>query len=495
MNKRYLTTAIVGAVFVVLVAWVLLAERGRVTEKGEYFALQLTDISQIQVQAKDYQYTMVRRGDEWWMTQPFEGLIAADEAKRVVESIASLKPQKRTGKNLQDPEFGLDSPSVTLTVTYKGNRSAVIRLGKQSPIGQMIFATISTEPTALFLIDQAFMSSVDKSPDSMRDKKLAAKVKTEDVKQVTLQRAGETVTAALVPLAQETTWRITQPRALKADKSAVESVITAVNGAEAVDFLPYTQENLATTGLDHPQVTATFTLQGAEPVTVYLGKEDKRSVKTSPTAAATDQDVVYATRSGRAEILAMKSSLLTDLNKGLLDLRDKHIFADLKREQINNVRVQREEGLNFSVMKSGQEWQVTAPKTGKAKVSKVDDILFAVVDLQALAYPVEDQANVDLEKYGLKLPQAALTLGVQGRGEPVSIWIGAKVPNEAERYYARTSLSNDVYEIDGALLRDLPTTMDDLLEPAAPPASPGKPSGGAPGTSPMTPPPGAPPAP
>lgn len=481
MKKRYQSTAIVGAVFVALVAWVLLAERGRVTEKGEYFALQLADISQVQMQSNSYRYTLVRRGDEWWLTEPFEGLASAEEAKRLVESIAALKPQKRTGKNLQDPEFGLDKPVVTLTITYKGKRSAVIRLGKQSPIGQMIFATISTEPEALFLIDQFFMSTVDKDPSQMREKKLAGNVKSDTVKQVMLQKSGEAVTAALVPLAQETTWRITQPRALRADKSAVESVITAVSSAEAVDFLPYTQENLATTGLNQPQVTATFTLQGEAPVTIYLGKQEKRSVKSSGTSTPTEteEEIVWATRSGRAEILAMKSTLLHDLSKSVLDLRDKHIFADLKREKINNVRVQREEGLNFSVMKSGQDWQVTAPKTGKAKISKVDDILFAIVDLQALAYPSEGEASVDLEKYGLKVPQVALALGVEGRAEPISLWIGAKVPHETERYYLRTSLSNDVYEVDGALLRDLPQSLDDLLESSSTSSATGTPPGGA----------------
>ena len=491
MKKRYLGTAIVGVIFAGLVTWTLLAERGRVAEKGEYFALQLAEVSQIQVEAKDYKYTMARRGEEWWVTQPFEGLVAEADAKQVVQAIASLKPQKREGKNLQDPEFGLDSPQVTVTVTYKGSRTAVIRLGKQSPLGSMVFATISNEPAALFLINQSFLSDVDKDPTKMREKKLAADLKTDSVKQVSIQRESETVTAALVPLAKETAWRITKPRALQADKAAVDAVISAVNANEAVDFMPYTQENLATTGLDKPRVMATITRDGAETITIYLGGQGKHAAETVATApgesaGTTDEAVVYVTRAGRQEILAMKMDLFSELNKGLLDLRDKHIL-DMKQDQIDNVRVQREQGLNFSLMKSGQDWQVTAPKTGKAQANAVNDALFSLTDLQALAYPVENEANPDLDKYGLKLPQATITVGVAGRSQPITIWIGSKVPNETARYYARTSLANDIYEIDGALLRGLPESADALIEPAGSGGSTGMPPG-----MPTPPPPGAP---
>jgi hypothetical protein len=102
--------------------------------------------------------------------------------------------------------------------------------------------------------------------------------------------------------------------------------------------------------------------------------------------------------------------------------------------------------------------------------------LFALIDLQAQAYPVENQANVDLDKYGLKLPQATLTLGRES-GQEITISVGAMVPNQPDRYYLCTSLSNDVYEVGGDLLRDLPMTADDLIESAGTPAAAKPPSG------------------
>jgi hypothetical protein len=494
MKKRYLSTAIVGVIFAGLLVYMFLGQRGRVAEEGEYFGMHAADISQIRVQAKDYSYTMVRRGEDWWITQPFEGLVSADAGKSLVEGVASLKAVGRPGKNLQDPAYGLDKPGVTVTVTYKGNRTTTIHLGQKSPLGDKIFATISDKPTTLFLVDQAFWSQVDQSPDKLREKRLAADVKLDNVKSITVQRPGEKTTAALVPLTQEPTWKITEPRPLKADKTAVEALLSAASSGEAADFMPYTQANLQATGLDQPQVVVSYTLEGAQPVTIYLGKQDKRPVPASAESPAnsgpTEQDVVYATRRGRSEILVLPASLLADLNKGLLDLRDKHIL-DLKKEQITSLRVQRQQGLNFNLLKSGQAWQMTAPKTGPAQASKVDDLLYALMDLQAQAYPVENQAQVDLAKYGLTLPQATLTAGREG-GQEITLSIGAAVPNQPDSYYLRTSLNNDVYQIDGSLLHDLPQTTDDLTGPPGASSAAPPPSGLPPGMPPGLPPPAAP---
>ncbi len=468
MKRRYLTTAVVGVIFVGLVTWVLVAERGRVPEKGEHFALQLTDISQIKVDAKDYKYTMVRRGEQWWITAPFEGLVAEDDAKQVVQAIATLKPQKREGLNLQDPEFGLDDPQATVTITYRGNRGAVIQLGKQSTLGSVIFATISNEPGALFLLDQTFITDVNKDPEKMREKKLVPELKLERVKQLRLQREGETVTAALVPLATEKTWRITEPRALRADRAAVDAVISSISMNEAVAFRAYTPENLAATGLDKPRITATVTQEGQSPITIYLGGTGTETVQNTASYAgaqsgSTEEPVVYVTRTGRPEILAMKAAYFEEMDKGLLALRDKRIL-DLKQDQIESVRVQREEGLSFSMMKTGENWQVTAPKAGKADPSAVSDTLFSITQLEALAYPVEDEASPDLDKYGLRLPRATLTIRVAGQSQPINIWVGGEVPDQPERYYARTSLANAIYEIDASLLRGLPVSADTLVE-------------------------------
>ncbi len=483
MSRRYRTTLLMGVVFVGLLAWVLFRERGRVTEKGEIFRLQLTEVSQIRVEGKNHSYTLARQGDEWWFREPFQGLAASYEAERTVRAVAALKPLKRENQDLTKPEFGLQDPQLTVTVTYRGDRTTVIKLGQQSPLGQKIFATISQEPQGLFLIDQSFLTDVDRDPETMREKKLATKVTLENVTQVTVHKGEEQVTANLVPLAQETTWQIVAPRVLKADKTAVESLITSLSYAEALEFMPYTTENLTATGLDKPQVVLTYNLKKGNPVTIYLGKEEQRTVKTTGSTTANPQQVVYATRWGRPEILVMNVSVLSDLNKGLFDLRDKHILPGLKKEQVTSLKAQREAGLSFSVMKSGNEWQVTAPRAGKAKSSKVDDVLYALVDLQATGYVVENDPNVDLAKYGLKLPQTTLTVGVEGRSTPIILWIGAPVPEKTERFYLRTSLANDVYEIDGALLRDLPQTAEDLLEPPSTTPSTGSSSSGG-GTTP-----------
>ncbi|HEY3398542.1 MAG TPA: DUF4340 domain-containing protein [Armatimonadota bacterium] len=482
MSRRYLSTLIVGVVFVGLVAWVLLQERGRVTEEGEVFALQISDLSQLRVEGKTAGYTLERRSGQWWFTAPFAGQADPAEAKRVVNAIAALKPLKRTGQDLKNPDFGLDKPQLTVTVTYHGNQTAVLRLG-QPTLGEKLFATISVDPQALFIVDQSVLADVDRKPEDMRDKKLVDWGPDQQVKEVTVQRPSESVTVKRVPLSKEPSWKITAPRELPADAVAVESVINGVASAEAADFLPYTAENLAATGLNAPAVAVTLTAE-QEAVTVYLGKTAARPRPAGATEpVAGPQQVVYATRSGRPEILALDVSALADLNKGMQELRDRHVLA-VKQDAISALQVQRSSGLSFALAKSGKEWKMTAPQPGAVRPEKLSDLLFALTDLQSLEYVVEGQANVDLTRYGLQTPSTAISVTVTGRSQPTVLLIGAAA-GTGQRVYAKTSLSPDVFIIDGALVRDLPAAATDLLAPAA--GTPAPPGAGAPPNQPAPP--------
>lgn len=460
MRRRYLTTLLAGVIFVGLVAW-LMTRGGRQTEKEEIFRLQLTQVSEIQVESEHYDYTLERQEADWWLTQPFRGLTDPDKVEPIVRAVAALKPLRRPDKDPQDPQFGLQEPVMTVTVKYRRDQTTIIRLGKQSKLGSKFFAEITGQP-GLFLIDQTFKSTLDEDPEELREKKLA-RLETEKVKHIILQRQAETVTLGLVPLMKERTWRIEKPRRLKADKWTVENLANTVKNTEALEYLPYTSENLAACGLAEPQVTVTYYRQEGEPLTVYVGKQEERETKSEYSEEPTLQQVTYVIRAGRQEILVVAASLLNDLDKSLLDLRDKHIF-DLEKNQVASLKVQREVGLSFEAMKMDEEWQVTAPRAGKIDRETIDDILYGITGLQALDYVVEDDPAVDLGQYGLRAPQVALIIGVES-GNSFTLTIGKQVPDETGCYYARTSLRNDVYQIGEALLKDLPETLDELLQP------------------------------
>lgn len=462
MRRRYLITLLIGVLFVGLVAW-LMTHGGRQTEKGEIFRLQLTQVSEIQVHSEHYDYTLKRQEDDWWLSEPFRGLTDPDQVEPIVRAVAALKPLHRPDKDPQDPQFGLQEPIMTVIARYKGDRTATIRLGKQSKLGSKFFADLSGQP-GLFIIDQTFKSTLDKDPEELREKKLA-RLRTEKVKRITLQRPEETIVVERVPLTKESTWRIEAPRRLPADKWTVENLANTTKNTEALEYLPYTSENLAACGLDKPQVTVTYYQQEGEPLTVYVGKQEERETKSEYAQQPAPQQVTYAVRAGRQEILIVAAALFNDLNKSLLDLRDKHLF-DLEKDQIASLKVQREAGLNFEAMKVGQKWQVTAPRTGEANREKIDDILYGITGLQALEYVVEDDPSVDLGQYGLRVPHVAVIVGVED-GDSFTLAIGKQVPDQTARYYARTSLHNDVYQISKVLLKDLPEGLDDLLQPEA----------------------------
>lgn len=464
MKRRYLKTIIFGLLFVGMVSWVLLKERGRVTESGEAFGLQPTAISRVSLQAGEYSYVLEKRGDDWWITSPFVGMADPDKVKPMLDAIAALKVVERKNVSLQDPEFGLQSPVLTLEFTYGGSRKVTLKLGAQSQMGEKYFASLS-DRSSLVLVDSVFRSQVDESPENLRWKRIA-KVVPEKAKWLVIRGTQGAVTVTRTPLAGEPTWAISAPRKLPADQPAVNAVLRELNDMEAVDYLDYTQANLAATGLSQPTLSVTYQPDTGPSVTVFFGKQEEREVKDETALGDANKtkktQVVYVTSSLRREILAMPAAFFLGTNKSLLDLRDKHLVS-VPSDKIVGLKVERAKGLSFEAVKSEGVWNLRAPRTGRASSVRLSDVLSALTGLEAARYEVENR-SVDLAKYGLKAPQAVLTITAQGSTSPLVLSLGSEVPGEAGRMYARLSSTSDVYVVDDSLLRNLPDSVDQLMD-------------------------------
>ena len=106
---RWRNTIAAGLLFVALLAWVMTNERRRVPEKEEVFGIDAAEVTALTIQRKGEEpITLEKRGEDWFITQPFTGLAANEEVERLVKAIAELVPRgTRAGVNLQSPDFGL----------------------------------------------------------------------------------------------------------------------------------------------------------------------------------------------------------------------------------------------------------------------------------------------------------------------------------------------------------------------------------------------------
>jgi hypothetical protein len=449
---RYRYTLAAGLVFLALFAWVLTHERGRVPEKGEVFGLDVKDVTRLEIHPRDgTPVTLEKRGEQWWLTAPFEAWASKDEVERLARDLCELKPDRRPKEDPHKAEWGLDNPELTVKM-WCGRRKFELALGKETPVGSQRYARIEGRP-GLYLVASFIATDLQKKPEDLRDKKLAH-YERDQVQALDLQTAKGTFRLEARQEGDKKVWQLVQPIQTKADHWTADTLVTRPSEVEARGF-EAVPKNLAEVGLDRPTARLTLHLQNGKALTVLVGKQVRKKVKKQYGEGEEEQDVVYAMLEGRPELLLVEASFASDLNKDLMDLRDKHVLA-LEREQVRAISVQRRQGLSFSVAKRGDTWFLDTPQPGKAKQTKVDDLLWNLEDLQTSEFIEQPK---DLKQYGLVVPDTVVSITLAD-GKTIKVLFGYKTKDN--RYYCKTSLADTVYVVSDLLLSALPTKVDDI---------------------------------
>lgn len=460
---RWRNTIAAGLVFVALLAWVITNERHRVPEKEEVFGIDAAQVTALSIQRKGEEpITLERRGEDWFLTQPFTGLASNDEAGRLVKEIAELVPRStREGIDLQSEDFGLTDAELVATLTYAGNKQATIHIGAETPMGSERYAKVSGARTRggddlLYVVSSSLRTSLWRDPKELREKKVA-RFEADDVTQVALEH-GETQVVAVRRAAPEEAsetakWALSAPLATAADEWSVKQVINNVRDLRAEGFVEEAKSD-AELGLDKPQAVVTLTLSDGRTLTISLGKTAEAEVGEPPTT----KQIIYARTSEREEVLMLAADALDKVRKTAFDLRDKSVLR-LARDDVTRIVVERRQGLSFTVARRPDGWFVEKPKAFTAQRSKIDDILWDLEDLTAVKFVTEQADQAKLREYGLAVPQVAITIHLKS-GEQLRVLIGNQT--EDRNYYAKTGASDQVVVISQFLFNDLPTKVEEL---------------------------------
>ncbi len=481
--RKFATTIIALAVFVGLLIWVTTKERGRVPEKEELLAKEINaggglvgieavkfdtpsvvnagkPLEKGQDPAKRIEHrrlALEKRGDDWFITKPFESMADPDDVKLMVEAIERLKPTVRKDADPNAKDFGLDNPTLKVTVKLKNGKVIDMTLGENTPVGAKVFAKIEGRE-GLYLFPSTFTTEFQKEAATLRDTKLA-RFDKQDVVAVTFVNKHGTIAAEKRQKGEDVDWRITKPGEYKGDEWSITTAFGKLTETEAKDFVEKPGD-LRKYGLDKPRVKVAVELKDGKSVEVLVGKQTRKSVKTSEYSDTTEEkDLVYAMRTGRNEVLLVDSTLFDDLNKDLMAMRDNHVL-DFKRDKVKSIQVTRREGYSFTVNRAGDDWVLASP-AGPAKKTKVDDILWDLSDLEAREYM---GAAVDLKAIGLAVPGTVITLEFLG-GKPVKVKFGDKVKKGDETlYYCQVNDDKQVYKVPQLVINDLPGGVDDIKQ-------------------------------
>jgi hypothetical protein len=371
--------------------------------------------------------TVLRKGDDgkWQIAEPKPLRADQDTAKSLISSLSTLNADKVVEDKAADlSPYGLNAPTLDVTVIKKDGKSQDFLVGDDTPTGGGAYAKLAGD-AHVYTIASYVKTGIDKTPNDLRDKRLLT-FDQDKLTRVDLQAAqGETIEFGKN---NQNDWQILKPRPLRADGSQVEELIRKLKDAK---------------------MDATISDEDAKKAATAFASETKVAVASVTDASGTetlevrkDKDKNYYAKSTAADgIYKVTADLGDGLDKKVDDFRNKKLF-DFGWTDPNKVEVGK-----LTVEKSGDKWMSGAKQMDAPSVQSVVDKL-------------RDLASAKFVESGGGAPVLDITVSSNSgkRVEKVSI------SKQGDTYFAKRENEPSIYQLDSKAVEDLQKAANEVKE-------------------------------
>ena len=373
-----------------------------------------------------------RDNGRWALVEPKPMSADQDTAGAMASALSSLSADKVIEDKATDLKaYGLNVPTLDVTVTEKDGKSEELLIGDDTPTGSGAYAKLANNPR-VFTVASFTKSTFDKTPDDLRDKRLMT-FDSDKITRVELQAKGQTVEFGKNG---QNEWQIVKPRPLRADNSQVDNLVSKLKDAK-MDLIG-------------SQADVAKNFAGAAKIAVATVTDNSGSQSLE---VRKDKDKNYFARSTAVEgVYKVASDTGDAMDKSLDDFRNKKLFdfgfSDPTRLEIQNGAVPA-----VVYTKSGDKW-MTGAKT--LDNSSVQGLIDKLRDLSATKFPDKGA--------GEPVFTAAVTSNDGKRVEKVTI------ARQGSQYFAKRENEPSIYELDGKAVDDLKAAASGVKEATPPPA-------------------------
>jgi hypothetical protein len=408
-------------------------------EAPKILTLNAADISKIEIDKQGALNVAVAKdpAGKWEITGP--KALSADQ-QSVSSLVSALSPltsdrlvEDRAG-DLQ--QYGLKSPSLEVKIATKDGKSHQLLVGDATPSGNAAFAMLVGDPR-VFTIANYTKSSVDKSPDDLRDTRLFT-LDFDKLSRVELLAKNNTVEFTH----NKDLWQILKPQPMRTDSSQVDELVRQLRDAK-MDLASASDEKKIASAFASAAPVATAKVTDASAVQSLSVRKDK--------------DGYLAQSSAVSGIYKISNPLGEALAKGLDDFRNKKLF-DFGFDDPDKVDV-RDAGKSSLFTKGGQDWWLDGKKMDSAGVQALIDKLR---ELKSSTFP----------NSGFASPSIELTV-TSDAGKRVEHVVISKT---GDKYVAKRENEPALYQLEASSVTSVEKAAADVKaveepKPAQPPAA------------------------
>lgn len=439
------TTLVLLAVFAVLLVLVLYFDsaggKKKAAEERTQTLISLTagDVRKLSLVRNGEALTLERdEAGPWRLTSPIQAAADDSEANAVVDALASLRLERVVEKEAKDPA-AYEIPKTEVSLWVKGQDVPVrLLVGMENPLDKSLFAKRADDPR-IVLLPSSLKSSLDKTVFDFRQKDVF-KFAAADVQEIRVRtrsvswRAGRDASG----------WMLEEPVAARAVGNHLDALLEGLAGLRAKAFVAEskTAASLKAFGLEKPEYEVGLSLPAAGQEIVFtLHREGEAS---------------YATTSQSTKIITFESTLLTDLDRRVEDLRDRKV-AEFYSWEADRISLKRD-GTEIAAVKEtsgdSEKWVLEGPAKEEADRTKVEDFLRKIESLEAASFI---DAPGPLSVYGLE-PGAEIrirTKDPQNKEKETVLLVGRE--DAAKKLVPVKSPGlGYLFQVDTAFLQDWP---------------------------------------
>jgi hypothetical protein len=388
-------------------------------------------IKEVSIKKTGAETTVLRKGDDgkWQIAEPKPQRADQDAAKSLAGSFATLNADKVVEDKATDlSPYGLNAPTLDVTVTKKDGKAQDFLVGDDEPTGGGAYAKLAGDPH-VYTVASFVKTSIDKTPNDLRDKRLLT-FDQDKLTRVDLQPAkGETIEFGKN---NQNDWQILKPKPLRADGSQVEELIRKLKDAKMDAAISDEDAKKAAAGY------ASGTKVAVASVTDASGTETLDVRK--------DKDKNYYAKSSAVDgVYKVTADLGDGLDKKVDDFRNKKLF-DFGWTDPNKVEIGK-----ATFEKSGDKW-MNGPKQLDAP------------SVQSVVDKLRDLAATKFVDTGGGTPVLDITVDSNSgkRVEKVSI------TKLGDAYFAKRENEPSIYQLDAKAVEDLQKAANEV-KPFQPP--------------------------
>ena len=417
---------------------------------------RIADVKKDEVQAVELdrggvKIALEKKDDGAWMlSSPLKVRGDKSEAEKLVDKINTGRIEEFVNEDPQNlAEYGLDSPSIRLTMLIgKDRASKTVLIGRKNDDKKGYYAK-RAEQKPVFLLKEELVQAIPEKVDTLRDHSLFA-VDAGDVQKLEYVVDGQKF---LLAKDAEGGWNIEEPVKEKGDNLEINDLITGLKNVKTKEFFDKEKDEF---GFGKPQVVARLWKKGSDqPITVVIGGKNA------------EKKIVYArTMDGVAVAVDEAELEKAKPRKTLSDFRDKVLVAfDKANVEKMSVRYGDSE---LVLTQKNEKWNVEKPERLRiGKQTDVDTLVWAVNYLK-IEETVEGQKPSDLSTYGLDKPRAEFTVALTWNKSVGPFLIGNSKDGNV---YVMTKDKPGVYCIKGEILDELKNSLGTILGKTLPEAA------------------------